>query len=208
MSVGVDGSDVHVGEVLDSLAEVRNHTEHADGAGEGGIVGVDLLAAVGNPVSAGCGVVAVGCHYRLLLAEEVELVLDLLGCKHASTWGVHAEHYGLDEVVLPDVSDDLCEVVACHLVLLEAVHDVAVGIDDGDLVLEDGWLRGVGCDVVLYIYHSCIVEILDSAVGCELVVELSLGDEFVHETALEEVLWQIEHQIVNQAVEVVCAHIA
>ena len=113
----------HVGNVFESLAGLGDHAEYADGAGEGGGICKDLVAAVADPVSAGCGEFAVRCDYRDF--EEVEFMLDLLGSQHAAARGVHAEYHSLDAFVGADLVYDLCKTVSGHIGGLLAVDDLA-----------------------------------------------------------------------------------
>ena len=135
MLVGTNLDNVQVGNVLDCSADVRNHTENADGACEGGGVGENLVAIVGDPVSAGGCVISIRGNHRLYLCGEVNLSLDLFRCEHASSRGVHPEHHRLYGGVRADFGNDLGETRACNFAVLGSVNYLAVGVDDGNLLL-------------------------------------------------------------------------
>src|SRR5690606_17208587 len=107
--------------------------EHADGPGEGGGHGPDLVGAGGDPVAAGCGQGAHGDDHRHHLAGLGDFVADHLGGKGAAAGAVEPEHQGLELLVLAGGLEQGGEGVAADGALrLVAIEDGAGGDDHAD----------------------------------------------------------------------------
>ena len=135
MLAGTDSDHVDMRDILDGLADIGNHAEHTDRSGKGGGVGVDLITVVGDPVAAGSGIVPIGCDHRLVLHEELDAGLDLLGGEHAAAGRVHAENDRLDGGVGTDLGNDAGEIISGNILLAFSLDDIAVGIEDRYLFL-------------------------------------------------------------------------
>ena len=95
MPVGLDGRVGDMRDVLERLAEIGDHAEYADRAGEGRRVGKDVVAAGRDPVAAGSGVIAVGGDDGLVGPEQLDFLADLFGGEDAAARRVDAEDHGL-----------------------------------------------------------------------------------------------------------------
>src|SRR5262249_12724842 len=109
----------------------------ADGAGQGGRLGVDGVAGHGDVIAAGSGDAGHGDHHGLLgrpalggvaVAQVGQPLVQLVTGGDAAAGAVDAEHHGLDLRVLRGPVD-LPLVVAD-----QPLHDQAVHADNGDLV--------------------------------------------------------------------------
>ncbi len=112
---------------LEEVAVVGPLHDDADGADDGGVVGVDFVAGAGDVVGAGGSDGLDGGDDLLVLlgADAEDLVVDLLRGSGAAAGGVDVEDDGLDGGVVAELADLGVDLVG--------VEDDAVDVDDADL---------------------------------------------------------------------------
>ena len=193
------GEHAHVCDILEGLAGLRDQPEHADGAGQGGCIGEDLVAAVADPVSAGCGEFAVGCDHGNL--QKVEFVLDLLGSEHAATRGVHAEHQGLDAFVGADLVDFLGETVPRDAGELLAVDDFTIGVEHRDLVFCTEVGEDLGIGIIGEGDEFDIGEIALHRKCGQALLEGVAAEYAIHKAGGQIILGQAEFDVLHQGIQ-------
>ena len=92
---------------LHEVAVVGPLHDDADGADDGGVVGVDFVAAAGDVVGAGGadGLDGGDDLLVLLLADAEDLVVDLLRGSGAAAGGVDVEDDGFDGGVVAELAE-------------------------------------------------------------------------------------------------------
>ena len=112
---------------LHEVAVVGPLHDDADGADDGGVVGVDFVAAAGDVVGAGCadGFDRGDDGLVLVLADADDLVVDLLRGSGATAGRVDVEDDGFDGGVVAELAQVGVDFVG--------VGDDAVDVDDADL---------------------------------------------------------------------------
>jgi hypothetical protein len=123
---GVDDDVLELGPAHE-VAVVGPLHDDADGADDGGVVGVDLVAAAGDVVGAGGsdGLDRGDDLLVLLLADADDLVVDLLRGRGAAAGRVDVQDDGFDGGVVAELADLGVDLVG--------VEDDAVDVDDADL---------------------------------------------------------------------------
>ena len=200
MLVGAHGDDVHA-QFLRGPGEFRDQGEHADGAGEAGGVGIDLLRAGGDPVAAGGRIIAEGGDDGLLRLQEAEGRPDLLGSHDTAARGVHAEDDGLHGVVLAEFVDFLDETVGGDAIVAGAVGDLAVGEEDGDILLATE-IQDLGGDIVGEGDEVKVLHVIHHGKTAEFVHKSLVVKQFVHQPFAEHILREVEFQAVDEPVDV------
>ena len=199
--VGTHGLYPHAN-LFGDVGELGEHGEYADGAGDGGGIGINLLASVGNPVSAGSGIIAERGHQRLLLLKKIQRGTDFFRRRYAAAGRVHAEHDGLHAFVLPDLVDNLYETVSGHVaVVFLPVHDVTIGIQDSHIAATGKSGRAAGHIIGEGDEHQ-LLAVIHPGQGAESSDQVLMVDQFVHQAGLQVILRQIEGKIVHQGVEI------
>ena len=190
-----------MGDIPERSGELRYGGEHSDRTGEGGPVRENVVAAVGNPVSAGSRIVTVGRHDRLDGSREIDLFLDL-GCgKHCSARRVDPEDHSLDSGVGAYFCDDACEGVSADVHRVFLLDDVTVGIDDRDLVLCPKFRLDLCGDIFREHDETYVLVAVFPCEGRELFLVLLDCECLVGKLVLHHVPGQVDGKIVYEEVE-------
>ena len=123
--------------VVQEALGVGKGAKHADGAGEGGGIGKDVVALGRNPVTARSGVVAHRDDDGLHFLGQIKLATDDGRSYGTATRRVDAQHDGFHVLVFTRFADGLAEVLGIDVggFIALAVEDLPRGVDDGHLVL-------------------------------------------------------------------------
>ena len=199
MLVAADGLHPHAN-VLGHLGELRNHGEHADGAGEAGGIGINLLAAAGNPVTAGSGIVSVGGHEGLNGHELVQSSSDFDRGGYTTAGRVHAKDDGFHLVVIFHLLNDPHKTVSRHFKGLVSLYNFSFGIDNGHLVPGEV-LTHLGLDVICKGNQVNLLNVLNLSECANLVLQGFVVYQFVHQAVLHKVLRKHKGEVVYEAVE-------
>ena len=198
------------------FAHVGNHAEDANGTGQCGRFGKDTVGGTTDVVSAtGCHA-AHAHHHGFLLLQQAHLAPDLFAGKGTATGAVHADYHGLHVIVLAQVLKVLYHLLAHYLVFLAhaeagalALHDLAVGIVDGHLLVH----LLVQCLALCHISHGSeyqvVILVLKTALLAQDGLHLVHVAEFVHQTSVQSHGSLGNHcQRIGQRVQFAHLHIA
>jgi len=176
--------------VVESL-QVDLAADDADGSGQGGGAGHDVVGGHGDVVAPGRGHVGHGYDDGLFLFEALDLAPDEVGMDGGAAGRVNAEHDGRDGVVLSDAGDGAAQRVGAGGAVGGAVVSALSGVDGaggGDegegLELAPGVADGGARPVELAeaVERDSVDD--DAEPFFDVVVELVLVHELVYESGV------------------------
>ena len=194
MLVAANGLYPHAN-VLGHLGEFRNHREHADGAGEAGGIGINLLAAAGDPVTAGSGIVSVGGHEGLNGHELIQGSSNFDRGGYTTARGIYTKDDGFHFVVIFHLLDNPYKTVSRHFKGLVSLYNFSFGIDNGHLVPGEV-LTHLGLDVICKRNQVNLLNVLNLSECANLVLQGFVVYQFVHKAVLHKVLRKHEGKVV------------
>ena len=190
--------------VFKGVDGVEVHAEDTDRTRKGQFVGHDDVGGTRNVITSAGGIGAHRNDHRFLGFQQLHFAPDDVRSQCTAAGGVHAQHHGLDLLVVAHAGQRRSQRIAVNL-LSEAfaVDDRAVGIDDGHLIGRDVFEVGAYLRSVFAQRDEIIlsVGIGRYAQFGEYVLHLVLVDQAVHEAVFEGILRQRNLQFVGDAVQ-------
>ena len=131
---------------------------------------------------------------------------DSLRCLCAAAGRVHAEYHSLNLLVITYLADGICKLGAHDIGIRTVIHNLAVSINDCNLVLAAALLQL--CGVLVYLDESHLLDSSCTVLLTKVFLNLILVPDLVNQTFLLILLGVAHLQILYPSVELLLSETA